>query len=199
MNTNNVAVVSEPPAYRRAGLFLRLFAGLIDLVVVLVPSIALARVIGQWLPGPSRVLFGVMKDALTGSQTTDVLVGLAVMAQLILSVAIVATLYFLAEVLFGRTVGKLLVRLKISDTDGETASSGARWTRYAAKQAGLLLVLAGALTHDRLFCRAGEIVMYITALGFLAVLTRRRQALHDLIAGTVVHRRMRRQAAAASA
>ena len=52
----------------------------------------------------------------------------------------------------------------------------------------MLLLLVGALVHVQAVARAGELVAYLTVLGFIVVCTRRRQALHDLVAGTAVYR-----------
>jgi len=65
----------------------------------------------------------------------------------------------------GRTLGKALLRLAVRDRDGEVPGLGRASLRFVARFATLATALVG---------------------WFAILVTKRRQALHDLIAGTVV-------------
>jgi uncharacterized RDD family membrane protein YckC len=175
----------------RAGFFIRFAAALIDLIAVVLMSLLIVERLRSWLPGPVAFLSRMMRGVLTPQKATQMSGAIEVLAQLFLSIALVGALYFLLEAVFGRSLGKLLLGLRVDTVDGHGSRLGARLLRYGAKVSGAFLVLGGTVAEAQAVARTGEVVAYLTVLGLLVAFSRRRQALHDLVAGTAVFRRVR--------
>jgi uncharacterized RDD family membrane protein YckC len=173
---------------RRAGFFLRALAALIDLTAVTTLSLLLVDLIKNVMPGAATFLFRLMSRVLPPDAPAGLIDTMQGLARGMLSFALVGSIYFLSEVVFGRALGKLVLRLRVDTAEPEESPLSARLLRYAAKQASMLLLLIGAVAHVQAVARAGELVAYLTVLGFIVVFSRRRQALHDLVAGTAVFR-----------
>ena len=86
------------------------------------------------------------------------------------------------------TVGKRIASIKVTDLEGNRLTIGRAGTRYIARQIiPLLSILTGGLIQGDggaalvTYCQEGAIPAYLIQL-----FTRQRQALHDMIAGTIV-------------
>jgi uncharacterized RDD family membrane protein YckC len=192
MNLNpSLSTSALPVEDPRAGILYRSLATIIDLLIMLVPTLLIVERIQVWMPGAVKFVYRLMMGALPSGQPEGIGIGIRVVAQLLLSFTLVGAIYFLSEVFVGQTLGKWLLRLRVDVVESGLSPLVPRLGRYAAKQAGAFMLLAGAVAHVQSVCRTGEVVLYVTLLGCLAVFAPRRQALHDLVSGTVVHRRLR--------
>lgn len=97
--------------------------------------------------------------------------------------------YWLSEVLFAASPGKLLLRLRIVTTDGHRAPLLQRLERFAIKGGPNLLILAGIFTGLKGLPTAANGFAFLVVTGGLLILGERRQAIHDLAARTAVRRR----------
>jgi uncharacterized RDD family membrane protein YckC len=148
------------PAPRHAGFWRRFGAALADVVVVWLGITALGRL---GLPIYSRAEHGASVEGLSASA------GFAVEYNgfgTVLGVA-VAWLYFALQESSRRqaTLGKLLLGIRVTDLAGARIGFGRATGRHFAKYLSGVILMIG-------FVMAG--------------LTRRKQALHDIIAGTLV-------------
>jgi uncharacterized RDD family membrane protein YckC len=152
----------QPPA-RYAGFWRRSLALLIDLVLVLLGCVVIGFLILILL---AIALLSNGGTAL-GSDPTVSLIGIA-----ILFVFVLTWLYFagLESSPWQATVGKRATRLLVTDRMGRRLSFGRATGRFYAKALSTLPLLIGY---------------------FVAAFTPRKQALHDLIADTLVVRRSR--------
>jgi uncharacterized RDD family membrane protein YckC len=151
-----------PPARKQllyAGFWRRLGAFAIDLVVVLLGCLGVVIFI--------NILLFVALLSTGGSAPTD---ALAVQLASLLILLVLVWLYFagLESSAWRATVGKRLTGLLVTDTAGRRLSFGRSTARYFAKLLSAVPILIGYL---------------------LAAFTPRKQALHDLIASTLVVRK----------
>jgi uncharacterized RDD family membrane protein YckC len=147
------------PAY--GGFWRRLLALAIDIVLWLVAFLLVAFLIG--------VAIGIYLVATGGSTADTNVIGNQLVLPLDLAGLVLAWLYFtLAEALWQGTVGKLVVGIKVTDEAGRRISWWRANARYWAKVLSLMIL----------------------GIGFLmAAFTERRQALHDILAHTLVVKR----------
>jgi uncharacterized RDD family membrane protein YckC len=156
-------VPREPSPVRRsplyAGFWRRLGAFTLDLVVVLLGCLVVAVFI--------NILFFIALISTGGAAPTD---SLLVQLAFFLILLVLTWLYFagLESSAWQATAGKRLLGLLVTDTAGRRLSFGRSTARYFAKLLSALPILIGYL---------------------LAAFTPRKQALHDIIAGTLVVRK----------
>lgn len=150
----------------RVGIGLRIGAALIDVVIVIVLSLALGSVVGG-----SAIMFS--PDA-AGSYV----------AMLLMSILPLA--YFSLEIFRAATPGKMVLKLKIANPDGSAANQATLIRRFCTKFAGSLLGLVGAITTLAILQTVGGVVGLVILIGFLLVLQPDKQALHDKVGKTAV-------------
>jgi uncharacterized RDD family membrane protein YckC len=175
----------------RVGFGARLGAWLIDFVVVGVIGLMLANLAASWFSG-------YLAEAMAQQQAKmdpKVAAQMAVMTGVLTSVAkwsagtgVAAVFYSLFEGLFGRALGKLLLGLRIADTDGRIASVPRLMARMGVKQCGTFLGLLGMITGIYKIGEFSQIPALVIAAGCFMVFGKKRQALHDLAAKTAVYR-----------
>ena len=94
--------------------------------------------------------------------------------------ALLVVVYFsLQEALFGTTFGKFVARLRVTDKQGQRPALAAILLRNVLRLIDLLPIIfinLGAITFS---------IPYVIG-GIVAIITRRRQRLGDLVAGTLV-------------
>jgi uncharacterized RDD family membrane protein YckC len=166
MSEENAATISdqaaagEPPrdVGRYAGFWLRAVALLIDGLITGVASFILSFVIGFAIGFSNAAAGGDPAVA----QFVSGLIGQAISF-------LRAWLYFalMKSSSLQATLGKKAMGLKVVDTNGERISFGRATGRYFAKILSFLILLIGY---------------------FMAGWTKRKQALHDMVAGTLVVR-----------
>jgi uncharacterized RDD family membrane protein YckC len=185
------AVGGAPQGPIRVGFWPRFGAAMIDGAVVVLLGVALANLVASLFPG-------YIADAIARQQAKldpKVAAKMSAMSDFVrwsvrwpAAVNMVEVFYGLLEGLFGRALGKLLLGLRIAGPSGQVASVGRLLGRMAVKQSGALVVMAGMLTGSVFLARVNWIPDLAITIGFLLVFGQRRQALHDMAAGTAVYR-----------
>ena len=165
-----------PPAARPAPPGRRLAAAAIDGMCI--------ALIGWFLARP--IMAAEDSLGLIGFSSIDTTAE-ALMA-LILPIWGAAWIYFLAEMAFSISLGKLVLGLKITSRSGAKAPGAARLGRWAAKSAILLIIPPFGLIDDPLPTAACLAASLTAGLGWLSILGRGRRALHDRLSGTSVFR-----------
>jgi uncharacterized RDD family membrane protein YckC len=181
------------PGHAYAGFWRRVAAWLIDSILIAICLVVLSFV---------GTLFAIIGLASSGQDiTTDNLS--AVQLVLYLIAFVLAWLYYagLESSPWQGTVGKRLVRLVVTDRYGRRIGFGRATGRYFAKAGTGMVFLIGGLVVGVVLTTlfgglavlvAGPIVLALLAWAILTyvliILTRRRQSLHDMVAGTLVVR-----------
>lgn len=140
----------------RQGMPKRFLAGLIDFVILF----AVGFVLGLVLHGAPRLL-------------------------MIISPA-VALCYMALEVIKAQSVGKMVMKLKITNQDGTDAPKDALMKRFAIKYAGNLITLVGGIVGLAVINYVGMLVGLAVLVGFFLMLRPDKLALHDILAKTAV-------------
>jgi uncharacterized RDD family membrane protein YckC len=96
-------------------------------------------------------------------------------------------IYYSTEVLFGTSLGKMLLRIKIASANRVEASTSTLLIRYLVKHSSNFLNIIAII--GALFWLQGiaSTISFIILIGFFFTLGRKRQAFHDMIAGTAVY------------
>lgn len=147
-----------------AGFWKRVAATLIDLVIMSILAYALG-----WMPGTVLITEKMARQMATDRTMREAYTG-GLQAIAYLSFIIVSWLYYVVMESSSKqaTVGKLALEIKVTDLNGSRIGFGKANARFFA-----------------------EILSNLTmGIGYLMVaFTRRKQGLHDLVAGTLVVRR----------
>ena len=163
----------------RFGFWPRLLAYALDLVLLLLVALATRSLISGLLPD-------VVAAAVARNQGRSGLL----FSEYWTSVSVVATLlapfYSLIEGLAGMSPGKWLLGMRIAAASNRRPYRWRLFLRFACKGAGVILkslaLAAGIATLDR----PASSLYALVSLGFLLVLGRSHQALHDRLAKTIV-------------
>ena len=154
-----------------AGFWIRFAAYLIDSLIVGIPLAMLGIVIFMLSLGTSDAVMILLNDpyieTLTAEQEMDLVIRYIVSLFAIIAISYIVSIAYFAGLHASKwqgTVGKKLLGLKVSDIQGRKISFWRALGRYAA-----MSFLSGIL-----------LIGYI-----IAAFTEKKQALHDLIAGTV--------------
>ena len=173
----------------RVGFGLRLGAWALDVVAFLILSLLAKGLVAGLFPGAIDQYTATQLAEAPPNTPEAARTFMASMAAWTFSATFVSLLYYLAEAFTGMTLGKLILRIRVVDESGQRAPIGKLVLRYAIKQAGNILLLAGLLTASKTLNVGGQIVGLGLFLGCFLVLGKARQALHDKIAGTAVLRK----------
>lgn len=147
----------------RVGFFPRLFALLVDAVILMI----IMQILSILLPG----LFNApAKWSMTGESMP-------------LNSVIVALLYTSLEIWKAATPGKMLFKLKIKGS-----GSGALLIRWLVKQSAQIFMLLYIITSIELLRTLQGLAALIVFIGCFFVFGKSKQALHDLIAKTSVQK-----------
>lgn len=162
------------PVDARIGFGKRLLASTIDFVLMFVVALVIGFVgIGAFM---SRML-------LPGNSATGLF---GAMAGILVTMVLVGVFYPLIEGFTGWSPAKRLLGLEIGTADGEVAPLQTLLTRYAVKNASMLVGFIGIITGISILGTAGSLLAVVVTVGCLMALMAPRQALHDRIAGTAV-------------
>jgi uncharacterized RDD family membrane protein YckC len=172
---------------KRVGFGPRLGAALIDMVAVGVAGVLVGGTIGGLLGGGAGPLAGAAGDQAAGGSAAGAAIGaaLGIMAAL----GGFVFLYSLIEAFSGASPGKMVLKLKIGVEDGRQASTPTCVARWAVKFAGTLLGMAALIPGLHVLGTLGSLASVVIFLGCFLVLGDKRQALHDVAAGTAVFRK----------
>lgn len=182
-------------ALERGGFSVRLAAALIDGAILLPIYLMLTRVFHV----------AVAAHVLGSPRRTD-----PVFLSIFLGNALVLA-YSLAEVRYGATPGKMMLRLRIENQDAAPTTTAQLLARYAMKHGARLCGLADALMslrHLKIFYAwaplvvfrrepmefvtlrtVGELLWLFVFVGFFFTLGKSRQSLYDRMSRTIVTRR----------
>ncbi len=101
-------------------------------------------------------------------------------------VLVIAFAYYSMEIFFAQTVGKMVLGIKIANSDRTQASLGTLIKRFVAKYFNYFLLLLYILTNVEIFSTLQSIFGIVIFIGFFLVLSESKMALHDRIAKTAV-------------
>jgi uncharacterized RDD family membrane protein YckC len=175
----------------RVGFGPRLGAAIIDLIVVAALGVAIGGMVASMFP---EYLAEVIARQ-TAKTDPKVAAQMAAMGGFFQAIAkysagavVAGALYGLIEAFTGRSLGKLLLGLRIADASGRVASLGRLMGRWAVKQSGNLMALLAMITGVYLISQISQVPSWAIFIGFLLVLGKKRMALHDMAAQTAVYR-----------
>ncbi len=181
-----LSYTSVNPMEKRIGFAKRFGAGLIDVLIVFGISWTIQMVTGY--NQASKELELAMKDA-----GQDVAVIMQVVTEfftaqrnnLLLS-TIVPMLYLSMEIFNGAAVGKMLLKLKIGGDDMTKPITSSLITRYLIKNITYLVTLIVIFSKSPVGFAIVGLIGIISLGGYLFMLGQKRQAIHDMIAGTAI-------------
>jgi uncharacterized RDD family membrane protein YckC len=175
-------------AAERVGFGSRLGAYLIDHVVIWGLAALLARPLSSLFPHAVAAALAAATEKAAKDPRMSAQMGAfgETMARMTIAAILVSAVYFLAEALWGRAIGKLLLGLRIATDDGKGATLGRLLVRMLVKNGGAVLKLVAMTTGATILSRGGDVLSVVVTGGCLLALWPRRQALHDLAANTAV-------------
>lgn len=100
---------------------------------------------------------------------------------------IISLLYYAFEIFMGASFGKLILGIKIADSDMKSGLFQKLFIRYIIKHISSVFSAIYVLTAMSLFSTIGSFLSFIILIGFFFVLGENKQAFHDMIAGTAVY------------
>lgn len=154
---------------KRIGFMRRMGALLIDCALLAALAGLLGPRLGALRDGPAA---GVLRE----------------LSRLLFGAPALGALYFLSEGLTGYTPGKLLLGLRIGTAAMTPAPVPVLLVRFCCKHPHYLLGALGLFTSGAV-ATFGALLGMVAFLGCFAAIGEKRQALHDLIAGTAVYPR----------
>jgi uncharacterized RDD family membrane protein YckC len=183
------AAPPDPAAAERVGFGSRLGAYLIDHVVIWGLGALLARPVSSLFPHAVAAALAAAKEkaAKDPRMAAQMSAFGETMARMTIAVILISAVYFLAEALWGRALGKLILGLRIATDDGRRATPGRLVVRMLVKNGGSVLKLVAMTTGATILSRGGDVLSVVVTAGCLLALWPRRQALHDLAANTAVY------------
>lgn len=106
------------------------------------------------------------------------------LVSLITSIMILA--YTTLEVIKAQTIGKMVMKMKITNVDGTPATQQQLIKRWAIKNSGSIVGVVAAVTALHILTVLAALPMLAVVVGCFLVLKPERLAGHDLLAGTAV-------------
>jgi uncharacterized RDD family membrane protein YckC len=100
---------------------------------------------------------------------------------------IISLLYYAFEIFMAASFGKLILGIKIADSDMKSGSFQQLFIRYIIKHISSVFSAIYVLTTLSIFNTIGSFLSFIILIGFFFVLGENKQAFHDMIAGTAVY------------
>lgn len=107
---------------------------------------------------------------------------------LIVMPILVFLVYWLSEAFFGRTLGKLIMGIRVMSADGERAYLGSYMLRYLVKNLPLVLLIVGLATRTVALMSVSAVAFVVVLIGGMAMVGREKRALHDIVTNTAVYR-----------
>jgi uncharacterized RDD family membrane protein YckC len=184
-------VVGAPGVPVRVGFGPRFGAALIDAVVVWALGMLLSGLVAGIFPDYVQEVIHrsqAKMDPKVAQQMAFMVGFMQSMARWAAGAIFVGVLYGLIEGFTGRALGKLLLGLRIADADGRAASIPRLLGRMAIKQSGQLLGLVAMVTGVYAIAQVSQAPGWVILIGFLLVLGKKRQSLHDMATKTAVYR-----------
>jgi uncharacterized RDD family membrane protein YckC len=198
METNPYAAPSAPleavprsgDAPVRVGFWPRVGAAMIDGIIVIAVGAVISGLFAPMFPDYLAMLWADTYGKVGPKVVTDEPSAVKltrVMHRWGVGVGLFGLVYSLAEGLTGRALGKLLLGLRIAGIDGRPAPLRRLLARVALKQSDRVVTVLCMFTAIQALTTIASVLAGATILGFLLVIHRRRQALHDLATRTAVY------------
>jgi uncharacterized RDD family membrane protein YckC len=176
----------------RVGFWPRFAAGIIDLVLVWVIGVLISGAVVSAFPGylTEAIARSQAKiDPKVAAQMSAMLGFAQTMTRWLMGTAVVSVAYqLLTEGLFGRSLGKLMLGIRIADLNAHKAAVGRLLGRASLKQLSNLLVIVAMMTNKYVLSQVAQVPGWLFIIGCFFVFARNRRALHDWAAGTAVYR-----------
>jgi len=170
---------------KRIGFGPRFGAALIDFLLVCVAIVIIGPILGGLLG--AAAMSEAAKEAGDPAAQGAIAGGmLGALGGLIVGGPIIGALYFLVEGVTGYTVGKLALGLRIGTAEGTLAPLPKLLLRFVCKHPHFVFGTLGALTFGAL-STVGTVLGVVAFFGCFMALGEKKQALHDLLAGTAVY------------
>ncbi len=186
MDTKVLMEGQDIPLEDRVGFWVRLGAYMIDFAFVLIFGIGVGVVIGDDL---APFLFG---DQLNQMDAAAPVFGerfvniFRRMMEIAAGTSIVGLVPIVLEATLGQSVGKMLLKIKNTNLDGTPASPQKLWTRAMLKYGASILSLIGSITALWAITMLASLMSLAVFVGFFLIFMDGKQALHDMIAKTIV-------------
>lgn len=174
---------------KRIGFGRRLGAKLLDALIMLIIAIVFYYAAGDDMHNNlDRMVRIIMAQQGQDSSaySEEVADFMAQVMKLSLVANFVGILVNLTELAMGATPGKMLLSIRVAHANGRKGSIALWAKRWAVVNASTILSLLalGGLTFLN---TVSGLISFVVFLGCFAMLSQRRQALHDIIAGTAVY------------
>jgi len=167
----------------RVGFGRRLAAYLIDIVTVGIINIGLFLLLQNW-----GIIDPITENIFNLSSTNQLEEIIRILSEQMTPYMITAALlYYVTEVLYGVTLGKLILEIKIADQERTFASRQQLLIRYLIKHINTVFTLLFLLTSLNFINILGAFLGLVVFIGCFFVLGPKKQALHDMIAKTAVY------------
>ncbi len=102
--------------------------------------------------------------------------------------SILSLVYYIFEILKGAAVGKMLLNLRIANSNGSVATTKTLLARYLVKNSTSIIAILWVITGSMFLNTINSIVGLIILIGFFLILGKNRQDIQDIIAKTAVFR-----------
>ncbi|MDF1673830.1 MAG: RDD family protein [Vicingaceae bacterium] len=182
----------------RVDFWTRLGAYLIDVLFIIIAGVIIGLAIGDLL---APVLFGGqmsnMEDQFSqmgriNPDFNELPFDLIGMMNKMMSIAagttIAGIVLLILEGALGQSIGKMLLKIKNTDVYGNQAAPQVLWTRALLKYGSSVLGIIGGMTGLMIISTLGSIWGLVIFVGYFLVFMDNRQAIHDMIAKTIVCR-----------
>ncbi|MFP4529147.1 MAG: RDD family protein [Candidatus Kapaibacterium sp.] len=166
----------------RVGFGRRLGAALLDYLFYIILSIALLLVTGMFEE------LGRIYESLSLTNQEDMQYFSEYIQYNVAPVMMILTaIYFSMEIFLAATPGKMILGIKIASDDRREASLQKLTVRFLIKHADLVFQTLAFIALAGLFGTLQTIAFWVIIIGFFFTLSYRRQAFHDMAAGTAVY------------
>ncbi len=170
----------------RVGFGKRFLAWIIDVVLfsmLLLAVLSISGIIGVYIDSFSAAFNSGMGSSLDPNTIAEME---ALGYEITMYSTVIGILYFSLEVIYGATLGKMMLGLRIANANRTWADTKTLLTRTAIKNISTTVNILFLITTISLISTLGSILGIIVFIGCFVALSEKKQALHDLIAGTAV-------------
>ena len=161
----------------RVGFGRRLGAAILDFFIVM-----LLMFIGFFIVG---VDFQSLMNL--GMQDLQNVSEMPAMIQISVVSVIVSILYYLTEIFFAASPGKMILGIEIAEADMDKGTFQKLFMRYFLKHISNMFSIVYILSSIAVFNTIGSFFGFVIFIGFFFVLGEKKMAFHDMIAGTAVY------------
>jgi uncharacterized RDD family membrane protein YckC len=165
--------------YTRIGFGPRLGAALIDIVFTWI-----LMLIAIFVTGMNEIFSGSFIETITNQSVMQ-----DFQKEFLPIAILIGFLYYSMEIFLAATPGKLILGLQIANDDGKRASMGKLFLRFSVKNVSNYTNLLFYITASMIFSTIGSVLGIIILVGFFFVLSKNKQAFHDMLAKTAVYKR----------